>query len=167
MKYGLALGANLGDRREKLLEARDRLVEISSNKSSLLSAGIYETAPVDCAPGDPPFLNTCLELDFNLSARELHDHTRAIETALGRSEPRATNAPRCIDIDILYAGEKPLTMPGLTIPHPRLTERRFVLVPLNDIRPDLVLPDQDRNIATLLHELQSAEPPLALVTKEW
>ena len=167
MKYGLALGSNLGDRQKNLTEARRRLLERATDPSSLLCASLYETAPVDCDPEASPFLNTCLELDFDLTPKALHEFTQSIEIDLGRPERRSTNTPRSIDIDILYAGDKTIDDPDLTIPHPRFTERRFVLEPLAEIRPDLILPNQADSIASLLNNLQSNEPPLALVTQEW
>ncbi len=167
MKYGLALGSNLGDRRENLTEARRRLLERASDASSLLCASLFESAPVDCDPGAPPFLNTCIELDFDLPPGQLHEFTLVIESALGRPGRRPTHAPRLIDIDILYAGDQVVTAPGLTIPHPRLAMRRFVLEPLAGIRPDLILPGETRTVFELLQGLATSEPPLALSATRW
>jgi 2-amino-4-hydroxy-6-hydroxymethyldihydropteridine diphosphokinase len=167
MRYGLALGSNLGDRRENLTKARRLLLERSADPTSLLCAGLYESEPVDCEPGAPPFLNTCLELELDLPPAELHELTRGIENALGRPEQRFTNAPRTIDIDILYAGDLTLSEPDLQIPHPRIAQRRFVLEPLAKIRPDLTLPGKNRTVTELLQELDTGEPPLALAANQW
>jgi 3-methyl-2-oxobutanoate hydroxymethyltransferase len=85
---------------------------------------------------------------------------RHIELGLGRPERRPVNAPRPIDLDILYAGNLVLPDSSLTLPHPRLHQRRFVLEPLASIRPELVIPGFDKNVWTLLAELSSSEPPL-------
>lgn len=104
-----------------------------------------------------------MELECDLSPDELLTQLRKIESSLGRPTHRQRNAPRTIDLDILYAGDQVLKSEELTLPHPRLTQRRFVLQPLADIRPGLVLPGQSKDISTLLADLDSDEAPLEQV----
>ncbi|MFV1993898.1 MAG: 2-amino-4-hydroxy-6-hydroxymethyldihydropteridine diphosphokinase [Verrucomicrobiales bacterium] len=167
MKFGFALGSNVGDRRACLIEARSRLEQLAPDSSELLCASLYESAPLDCPPGSAPFLNTCLELELELDPEALHTLTRELERFLGRPEVRAQNAPRTIDIDILYAGDLTLRGPELILPHPRLHQRRFVLEPLCEIRPALVLPGLERSVSALLNELETREAAPILVARDW
>ncbi len=152
MTFGIALGSNLGDRAENLHRGVVRLRECLPS-AQITSAPIYETAPIDCAPGTQSFLNTVIELEADISPQDLHAHLKAIEQALGRPDQRERNSPRTLDLDILYAGDLILNDEALTIPHPRLHLRRFVLQPLADIRPQLILPNQTATIAQLLAQL--------------
>lgn len=127
---------------------------------SPLISPIYVTQPVDCKINTRYFYNMVVELKCSLPPIELLAQLRKIETTQGRPAHRQRNAPRTIDLDILYAGNQVAESEELTLPHPRLTQRRFVLQPLADIRPELVLPGQSKDIATLLAELDSDEPPL-------
>jgi 2-amino-4-hydroxy-6-hydroxymethyldihydropteridine diphosphokinase len=131
------------------LESRDSLATLRSALAALraissdgecLVAPIYQTRPLDCPPGSPDFLNTVVEIGFDGGARRLLETTRGIENRLGRTRGALRNAPRVIDLDLLYCGDERIDSEGLTLPHPRMLERRFVLQPLADIRPDLVLP---------------------------
>jgi 2-amino-4-hydroxy-6-hydroxymethyldihydropteridine diphosphokinase len=90
----------------------------------------------------------------------LLEKTRSIEIRLGRLRGSERNAPRTIDIDLLYLGEETLDHPELTLPHPRIAERRFVLQPLADIRPELVLPGRQRSVSEMLAHLVTDEAPL-------
>lgn len=166
-RAGIALGTNLGDRLAHLRAARDRLVSRSPDPASLLQAPIYQAAPVDCPDGSPDFYNTVIELEIDLSPLELLHQTRVIERQLGRSAGAPRNAPRVIDVDLLYLGMERLDSELLTLPHPRLGQRRFVLQPLADIRPSLVLPGHPGTIAERLRELDSSEPPLTVVRGGW
>jgi 2-amino-4-hydroxy-6-hydroxymethyldihydropteridine diphosphokinase len=163
-RAGIALGSNLGERLDHLRAAVDALRLLSTPGAPLLAAPVYQTEPRGCPPGSPDFLNTVIEIEFAGSARQLHAQTRALETRLGRSGNATRNAPRVIDIDLLYVGASCCAGPDLVLPHPGITRRRFVLQPLCDIRPDLVLPGQSLSIANLLANLDSGEPPLARVT---
>ena len=156
MTFGIALGSNVGDRAENL---RQGIAMLKSRLpgARIVTAPVYETAPVDCAPGTQAFLNTVIELEAELPPHELHAHLKAIETALGRPEQHERNSPRPLDLDILYADDLVLDDATLTIPHPRLHLRRFVLQPLADIRPDLILPLQTRSVAELLAKLDASE----------
>ena len=125
--------------------------------------------PVDCPPNSPPFLNTVIEISSPLAPNELLASTQDIELEFGREpqDSRARHAPRPVDIDLLYCGDKILNSPELILPHPRLHLRRFVLQPLADFRPDLVLPGFSESTISLLAKLQSDEPPLTLVSSTW
>ncbi|MEO8613711.1 MAG: 2-amino-4-hydroxy-6-hydroxymethyldihydropteridine diphosphokinase [Luteolibacter sp.] len=162
-RVGIALGSNLGDRFSHLQAACDCLREIATPGKPLLSAPIYQTEPLLCPPGSPYFYNTVVEISFEGSAFALLEMTQAIEKKLGRTIAVERNAPRVIDVDLLYFGDEIIDTEALVLPHPRIGERRFVLQPLADIRPDLVLPGQNRNITELLDLLDSSEPPLVSV----
>ena len=159
-RVGIALGSNLGDRLGNLQAARDGLREIAMPGEPFLQASIYQTEPLLCPPGSPLFLNTVVEIGFSGGPIELLDLTRAIERMLGRTDSSERNAPRIIDVDLLYFGDEIIDTAALVLPHPRLGERRFVLQPCAEIRPGLILPGHTRSIAELLANLQSAEPPL-------
>jgi len=135
MKIGLALGSNLGDRRQHLRRAKEFLVGLSVAGRHLASP-VYETEPVGCPAGSAKFLNAVIEIEYPGTTRELFERVRAYEWAAGRQRS-ARNAPRAIDIDLLYGAE--VNDPDLVVPHPRLTQRRFVLQPLAAIRPELVI----------------------------
>ncbi|MEI6535370.1 MAG: 2-amino-4-hydroxy-6-hydroxymethyldihydropteridine diphosphokinase [Verrucomicrobiaceae bacterium] len=165
MIYGIALGSNLGDRLGNLREAARRLHD--ANVQMIAVAPVYESEPVDCPDGSQNFNNTVIEVEAEIEPLELLKKMRAIEVALGRSEKREHHAPRTVDLDMLYAGGVVMQRDELTLPHPRMTLRRFVLQPLADIHPGLVLPGQGRTVAELLQTLVSAEPPLKLVANDW
>jgi 2-amino-4-hydroxy-6-hydroxymethyldihydropteridine diphosphokinase len=167
-RAGIALGSNLGRRLRHLIEARDQLRRLAAPGGTFLQAPVYQTAPVDCPESAPDFFNTVVELSFPGDARQLAGHLQRIEAAFGRPAHRsARNEPRILDLDLLYFGETCLHEPELTLPHPRMLERRFVLQPLADIRPDLVLPGDRATIREHLCRLDSAEPPLVLVQAVW
>ena len=163
---GLALGSNLGDRLAHLAAARDALKELAA-PGEFLQAPIFATAPVDCPDGSPDFLNTVVEFPFAGTPEELLDATQAIERQLGREPRPLRNAPRPIDLDLLYLGDLQHQHHRLQLPHPRLHLRRFVLEPLAGIRPRLVLPGHRLDVAAHLAALDSSEPPLRLVTTRW
>lgn len=141
MRVDLALGSNIGDRLACLQAAVEQLQAVRCGEH-WLGSFIYETSPVDCPPGTEPFLNAVVEFDTELNLLAFHDATLAIEAALGRPDRRPHHAPRPIDLDILYFGNHTVACDRLTLPHPRIHEREFVLRPLADIRPDLVDPAQ-------------------------
>lgn len=167
MTFGIALGSNLGDRLAHLRAAVDALLRVAPGTRLLAAAPLYETAPVDCPDGSGSFYNTVVEIDADLEPLALLRALRRIEAELGRPGAHERHAPRTVDLDMLYAGGVTLHHPDLTLPHPRLQERRFVLQPLADIRPDLVLPGQTQDVAALLATLDSPEPPLQLVMRDW
>lgn len=163
-RAGIALGSNLGDRPALLRAALAALREIAAPGEPVLAAPVYQTAPRFCPDGSPDFLNTVVEISTDAGPLELLEQTRAIEDRLGRSRGHDRNAPRTIDIDLLYHGETVHHDARLTLPHPRIAERRFVLQPLSDIRPGLILPGRAETVAELLATLESDEPPLEATT---
>ena len=144
MRVGVALGSNLGDRLANLRAARKAIVDLA--RKPALASAIYETDPVDCEPGAAKFLNAALELDFNRDAVELLQTLKRIEMAMGRPADHARNTSRKIDIDLLYFGNAKIDNEQLKLPHPRMHLRRFVLQPLADIRPELILPGQTKSV---------------------
>ena len=155
MRIGIALGSNLGDRMTNLRAARDGVVDLAANKS-VLASRIYETEPVNCEPGAGKFLNAVIEIEYEGDPSELLEKLIGIEESLGRDRDHAKNVSRKIDIDILYADDLIIKNERLQLPHPRIDQRRFVLQPLADIRPDLILPDRKRPISDLLARIQDS-----------
>lgn len=161
----IALGSNLGDRRAHLRKACAALQTIAI-PGTWRQSSIYQTEPVHCPDDSPDFYNAVVSFSFDGTAAELHTHTRAIEQALGR-ERNAIHAPRTIDIDLLLFGDEIITTPNLQIPHPRLHLRRFVLQPLAEILPDLVLPGLNMSVSQQLAALNSPEPSLERMEGMW
>jgi len=167
VKAGLALGSNLGDRLANIRKARDLLRNLGPVGVTFDQAPLYQSAPVDCQPDAPDFFNTVVEIDYIGTPYDLLEATQGIEYHLGRETVREVNAPRVIDIDILYFGNAIVGGDILTIPHPELTHRRFVLQPLHDIRPHFILPGDRVPIEVHLERLDSGEPELSLVQATW
>jgi 2-amino-4-hydroxy-6-hydroxymethyldihydropteridine diphosphokinase len=166
-RVGIALGSNLGNRLSHLKLARDMLCKLMPEDVAYFQAPIYQSEPVDCPDDSPDFFNTVIEIDYIGTPYELLAYTQGVEFHLGRGILYQTNAPRIIDVDILYFGNETVNGGILTIPHPQLTHRRFVLQPLADIRPELILPGDNATIAEHFHHLDSDEPPLTLVQTHW
>jgi len=166
-RVGIALGTNLGNRLSNLKQARDMLRALVDPESHYLQAPIYQSEPVDCTDNSPDFYNTVVELDYTGRPYELLAKTQGIEFHLGRESVYERNSPRVIDIDILYFGDEVMQEEILSIPHPRLTDRLFVLHPLTDIRPNLILPGDEATIAEHLKHIDTAEPELNLVQSLW
>lgn len=162
-RVGIALGSNLGDRSANLRAALELLRGITTPGEPILRAPVYQTEPKLCPPGSPPFYNTVVEIGYEGLPADLLHATRDFERQLGREPAAERNAPRVIDIDLLYFGGSRIDSDDLELPHPRIGERRFVLQPLADIRPDLVLPGRSIPIAAMLENLVSDEPPLVRV----
>ncbi len=131
MRAFLGLGSNLGDRQAYLREAVGSLSEV------VAVSPIYETDPVGGPDGQGPYLNVVVEIDSDLSPRELLGVCHRLESAAGRVRQERWG-PRTLDVDILWTDGEPIDEPDLQIPHPRMFERRFVMAPLADLAPDVV-----------------------------
>jgi 2-amino-4-hydroxy-6-hydroxymethyldihydropteridine diphosphokinase len=128
----LGLGSNLGDRRAYLRDAIARLPDVVG------VSGLYETDPVGGPPGQGAYLNCVVELLTARTARELLSVAQAAESAAHRVRMERWG-PRTLDVDVLLVGEEKIEEPDLVVPHPRMWERGFVLVPLADLAPELVV----------------------------
>ncbi len=159
----LALGANLGERLEQLQGARKALEERSIRVTA--ASTLYETAAVGGPPKQPPYLNAVLRVETSLDCRDLLNVCLAIEDLFGRGRQERWG-PRTLDIDLLFYGEEVIEEPGLIVPHPRLHQRRFVLVPLNDLDPEWLHPVLGRSVRQLLAALDNREP-VRLFSREW
>jgi 2-amino-4-hydroxy-6-hydroxymethyldihydropteridine diphosphokinase len=140
----LCLGSNLGEREKNLAQA---LTLLSQKVNLEKVSSIYETEPVGYKE-QPFFLNLVCRITTNMNAEGILHLAKDIENKLGRV-PDFPNSPRPIDIDILFYGDRIIKTRNLTIPHPRLTERAFVLIPLAEIAPELVHPELGKSIAEL------------------
>ena len=134
----IGLGANLGDAAATLREAIARIGELPQTRL-VKQSSVYVTAPVDA--GGPDYLNAVAEIETNLDAAELLVQLQALELAAGRERPYR-NAPRTLDLDLLLYDDERIETPTLTVPHPRMHERAFVLVPLAEIAPQRVSREQ-------------------------
>ena len=144
----LALGSNVGNREENLCEAERRLVQLGVTIK--LASSIYETAPVDYLD-QAWFLNSVLAAETDLPPHELLRRMRDIEAAMGSKKP-FTKGPRLIDLDILLYGDETIATPDVQVPHPRMLERLFVLVPLAEIAPTYRHPSWQNTVAELLQK---------------
>jgi 2-amino-4-hydroxy-6-hydroxymethyldihydropteridine diphosphokinase len=156
MRTGVALGSNLGDRVATLRSARKALSQLPGVQPPIVSSAIYETEPISCESGAGQFLNAVSEFEYAGDLLSLLENVRKIENDLGRPPDHPRYVSRKIDIDLLYAGDEKFNSEVLQLPHPRIHERKFVLQPLADIRPDLILPGQTRTIRELLAQLSDS-----------
>jgi 2-amino-4-hydroxy-6-hydroxymethyldihydropteridine diphosphokinase len=166
MKVGVALGSNLGDRLQNLHAARQAIAEIPGVTSPIVASSIYETEPVDCEPGASKFLNAVLEFDYSGGAFDLWRKFKQIEAQMGRPSLHERNVSRPIDLDLLYFGDLRINTAELVLPHPQMDQRRFVLEPLAEIDPDLVLPGQSKTVWELLASLPESAKVTRLI-KDW
>lgn len=167
IEIGLSLGSNLGDRLENLRAARAALGALPGVEV-VAASPVYETEPVDVGPRyrDLPFLNAVLIVRSGLAPRGLAAEVHAVEAAQGRQRGDDRNAPRPIDIDLVYAGELRIQTPELVLPHPRWASRRFVVEPLAAVRPALRLPGEDRTVLEVLSSLPKT-PNVVVFAATW
>ena len=161
----LGLGSNVGDRRANLQAAVDALprhgVEV------LASSSTYDTEPVGLVTDQPEFLNACVRIATALEPEALLDACKAVERELGRVAGGVRHGPRPIDVDVLLLGDRTYRSERLSLPHEQVTSRRFVLVPLLELAPDLVVPGAGRAADALAAlgddaEVRRVGPPLTV-----
>ena len=158
----VALGSNLGDPRANILRALRSLQSLSD--SPLICSSLWETVPVDCPPGSPSFSNAVAAFSARSdeTPQSLLAKLQSLEKELGRQPKRIHNEPRLIDLDLIAFGEITLQSADLILPHPRAHTRRFVLDPLAEIVPALVLPGFRKTVSELLRQLPDTEAPRRL-----
>jgi 2-amino-4-hydroxy-6-hydroxymethyldihydropteridine diphosphokinase len=159
----LGLGSNVGDRRAALEAAVATLPH--HGVDVLASSSVYETEPVGELPDQRDFLNACVRVETALEPEGLLDACKAVERELGRAPGGVRHGPRPIDVDVLLLGDAEHRSERLALPHPEVTHRRFVLVPLLELDPELALPDGSalRDALAALgsrQEVHRAGPPL-------
>ncbi len=138
----LGLGSNVGDTRANLAAASAALP--AHDVSVLASSSLYETEPVGLVLDQPDFLNACLRVETKLGPEDLLDACKAVERQVGRAAGGPRHGPRVIDVDLLLLGDLQYSSDRLTLPHPEVSSRRFVLVPLLELDPELTLPTGER-----------------------
>src|SRR3712207_1449149 len=125
MRAGIALGSNVGDRFAYLKTALEQITRLPMIYPPVLVSSVYETEPVGCEPDAPAFFNAVVEVSCDRAPADLLHRLRRIEEAAGRPGKHERNAPRTLDLDLLYVGETVISTNGLELPHPRMHERRF------------------------------------------
>jgi 2-amino-4-hydroxy-6-hydroxymethyldihydropteridine diphosphokinase len=153
----VALGSNLGDSGQIILEAMARLQHFSDQP--LLKSSLWQTTPVNCPTNSPLFVNATAGFtpQKNETPESLLRKLRAFEKEFGRPPKKVLNEPRSLDLDLIAFGAETRNSPELILPHPRAHLRRFVLQPLSEIAPDLILPGQAKTISQLLAGLPDEE----------
>jgi 2-amino-4-hydroxy-6-hydroxymethyldihydropteridine diphosphokinase len=153
----VALGSNLGDSPAILRRGIDRLRPLSDHP--LRVSSFYQSSPVDCPPGSPDFVNAVVA--FHPCPKETPEsllaRLQALEAEFGRQPGKMRNAPRPLDLDLIAFGAETRQSAKLTLPHPRAMSRRFVLEPLAEVAPDLILPGATVPVADLLAGLETTE----------
>lgn len=147
----LSLGSNLGDKEKYLELAQSRLLDIVGMKL-LAESSIYKSLPIRCPEGTPDFLNKVIKLECSLKPVQLLDNSERIEQAMGRTK-KGFFSDRVIDIDILLFGDRIFKNERLEIPHPRMAERAFVLIPLCEISSEIADPLTGRPFADMLKKV--------------
>jgi 2-amino-4-hydroxy-6-hydroxymethyldihydropteridine diphosphokinase len=153
----ISLGSNLGDSRQIILDAMAHLQTFSDKP--ILKSSLWQTSPVDCPPSSPKFMNAVVGLvpRKEETPELILEKLCALEKKYGRAPKKVLNEPRPLDLDLIAFGNEIRNLPELILPHPRAHLRRFVLQPLSEIAPELVLPGQGKTVAELLAELPADE----------
>jgi 2-amino-4-hydroxy-6-hydroxymethyldihydropteridine diphosphokinase len=149
----VALGSNLGDPRLNVLGAIERLQDLSD--LPLVKSSLWQTTPVNCPPGSPPFVNAVVGLAPRPgeTPESLLARLQTLEKEFGRIPKKVQNEARPLDLDLIAFGNEVRAKAKLILPHPRAHERRFVLQPLSEIAPDLLLPGQSKTVTQLFAQL--------------
>jgi 2-amino-4-hydroxy-6-hydroxymethyldihydropteridine diphosphokinase len=153
----VALGSNLGDSRKIILDAMARLQKFSD--PLILKSSLWATSPVNCPPDSPKFVNAVIGLipQKGETPESLLQKLRELEIEFGRVQKKVLNEPRPLDLDLIAFGNEMRNSPELILPHPRAHLRKFVLQPLGEIAPDLILPGQGKTVSQLLAGLPRGE----------
>ena len=153
----IALGSNLGDARRNILSGMERLQKLSTDP--LVKSSLWRTSPVDCPSGSPPFVNAVVAIvpGARETPESLLAKLQAMEKEFGRPPKKVLNEPRPLDLDLIAFGRETRDTPELTLPHPRAHLRMFVLQPLSEIAPDLLLPGRTKTVAECLRMLPAHE----------
>ncbi|MDQ2895661.1 MAG: 2-amino-4-hydroxy-6-hydroxymethyldihydropteridine diphosphokinase [Actinomycetota bacterium] len=159
----LGLGSNIGDRRGHLQAAAARLP--AHGVVVTAASSVYDTEPVGLMLDQAEFLNACLRIETALAPLDLLDAAKAVEREVGREAGGVRHGPRVIDVDVLLLGSQTFSSDRLRLPHPEVGSRRFVLVPLLELNPQLALPGGERLADQLAQlgpgqEVRRAGPPL-------
>ena len=157
MRVIVGLGANVGDSVQNIRSAFEFLRRMA--ESEFIASSLWQSSPVDCPPGSPLFVNAVVLLTPmpGETPESLLEKLQSIEREFGRRPKIVLNEPRPLDLDLIAFGSKLRSTPQLTLPHPRAHLRRFVLEPLNEIAPALILPGQTKTVGELLAGLQTDE----------
>ena len=161
----LGLGSNIGDRRANLQAVVQRLPR--HGITVVRSSSVYDTEPVGLVPDQPEFLNACIEIETEHDPAQLLAACKKVEQEVGRHAGGPRHGPRVIDVDVLLLADLVYESERLTLPHREVTSRRFVLVPLLELEPELTLPGGERLADSLAalgggQEVRVAGPPLTV-----
>lgn len=167
METGFCLGSNMGGRLRLLSQAKT-LILLEPDVKFIDQSPAYETEPVGVKPEhrEKKFLNAVLIVDSPYTAEEWLPKVKKIEAFLQRTRTEDRNAPRTIDVDILFCGDQIVDSDLLQVPHARWAGRRFVVQPLADVRPDMVLPREKRPVSKILAEM-SGKDDVRLFSERW
>ena len=158
METGFSLGSNLGGRLRLLSQAKT-LILMDPRVQFVDQSSVYETEPVDVKEEyrTMKFLNTVLIVESDLDPDEWLSKMKKVEATLQRVRTEDRNAPRPIDVDLLFIGDQIVDSDLLQVPHPRWAERRFVVEPLAEVRPDLVLPGTNDSVRKILEQMPPSD----------
>lgn len=153
----IALGSNLGDSRQNIERAFDRLAGLSSEP--LVRSSLWKSTPLDCPPGSPEFINAAATLTpiEGATAESILTQLQDLEKEFGRTPKKVLNEARPLDLDLIAFGDEVRNSRELILPHPRAHLRKFVLAPLAEIAPTLILPGQKKSVRELLEALRTDE----------